>query len=257
MTIFDIPVITYHKISSQKEFGLTTISPKNFQKQMQLLADIGYQAITFKQYDSDQNLPDKPIIISFDDTYRSVYKNAFPIMKEFNFLGLLLIISDYIDKKNDWEAYSIQRQYYHANKDEIAEMLEYGFEIGSHSKTHKYLPYLNSIKIGTELNESKIILEKTFDTNIYTCCYPYGGYNAKVIKVAEDSGYKYGMGNLKLTSQLNMNRLCLQRRSIYSTDSISTFYNKVNTPSKLNLNLAAEWFIQKGAFAGILKNKYI
>lgn len=257
MNIFDIPIITYHKISPQKEFGLTTISPHMFKKQMQFLFENGYQTITFNQYDSGKNLPEKPIIISFDDTYRSVYENAFAIMKEFNFLGLLLVISDYMGKRNDWEAYPVQRKYSHANKDEIAEMLKYGFEIGTHSATHRYLPHQNKNFIENEFVESKKNLEKTFTTNIFACCYPYGGYNDIVIKCAREAGYRYGMGNLKIASKDNTNSLCLQRRSIYSTDSISAFINKVTNPSKFNLNFATEWLIQKGAFAGILKNKFV
>ena len=257
MNIFNIPIITYHKISPLKEFGLTTVTPETFRKQMQLLVDKGFQAITFKQFDNNQDLPSKPIIISFDDTYKSIYENAFPIMKDFNFKGVLFIISDFIGRINLWEAYPIQRKHYHANDKEINEMLENGFEIGSHSKTHKFLPYLNKEDIFSEVNESKQFLEETFQTDIITCCYPYGGYSERVISVAKSVGYIYGMGNLRFSSSPSEQTLCLQRRSIYSADSLSTFHNKITSTSKFNFNFFFEWLIQKGAYAGILKNKLI
>ena len=116
MNIFDIPIITYHKVSSQKEFGLTTIIPTAFRQQIELLYEQGYNSITFKEFDSGNDLPEKPIIISFDDTYQNVYEYAFPIMKEYNYRGIIFVISDYIGKRNDWEAYSIQRNFFHAQK---------------------------------------------------------------------------------------------------------------------------------------------
>jgi peptidoglycan/xylan/chitin deacetylase (PgdA/CDA1 family) len=256
MNIFDIPIITYHKISSQKEFGLTTITPQTFRNQMQLIADKGFQSITFNQIETSQDLPEKLIVINFDDTYKSVYDNAFPIMKEFGFKGVLFVVSDYIGKRNDWEAYPIQRQHYHANKEEISEMLQYGFEIGSHCKTHQFLPHLSREDIKSELQESKQFLENIFKTEIVTCCYPYGGCSDKVVGIAKSLDYKYGTGNIKFLSN-NTNPLCLQRRSIYSSDLLSVFYDKITTTSKLYYNFISEWIIQKGAYAGIFKNKYL
>ena len=116
-------------------------------------------------------------------------------MQEFNNTGVLFAISDYIGKKNIWEAYPIQRKHYHANEEQINEMTEHGFEIGSHSKTHKYLPYLKKEDILSELNVSKQYLEETFKTEIISCCYPYGGYSKKVLSVSKSAGYIYGMGN--------------------------------------------------------------
>jgi peptidoglycan/xylan/chitin deacetylase (PgdA/CDA1 family) len=253
MNIFDIPIISYHKISLQKEFGVTTISPQTFKNQLELLIENGYETVTFKQLDSNQILPQKPIIISFDDTYKSVYDNAYPVMKKLNFKGVLFVISDYIGKKNLWEAYPIQRNFYHANEDEINELIINGFELGSHSKSHNYLPYLSNEIISNELTESKHFLESTFKTEIITCCYPYGGYNRQVIKIAQTKGYRFGMGNLRYTSRAAEKPLCLQRRSVYSNDSLSTFYNKVVSKSKIKINFISEWLIQKGAYAGIIK----
>jgi len=255
MNIFDIPIITYHKISSQKEFGLTTITPQIFRKQMELLSEKGFKAITFKHFASNQKLPQKPIIISFDDTYKSVYENAFPIMMDHKFPGVLFVISDYMGKKNNWEAYPIQRKYYHANEDEISEMLENDFEVGSHGKTHQFLPYLSREDIQLELIESKQLLENKFETDVITCCYPYGGYNGHVTMIAKSAGYSYGMGNLKIILNSTNEHLSLQRRSIYAKDSLSIFYNKITSTSKLEFNFISEWLIQKGAYAGILKNK--
>lgn len=255
MNIYDIPIITYHKISNQKEFGLTTVFPDNFKKQVQLLIEKGYQTITFQQFSENSNLPEKPIIISFDDTYKSVYQNAFPIMQDFNYRGVIFVISDYIGKMNNWEAYAVQRNHLHANADEIKEMLQNGFEIGSHSKNHKFLPLMNAKEIEEELNVSKKILENNFNVKIKSFCYPFGGYNKRVVSITDKCGFDFGVGNIKFNLYSKPNQLSLQRRSIYSTDGLTAFYKKVRGPLHKNISFLSEWLIQKGAYAGIIKSK--
>jgi peptidoglycan/xylan/chitin deacetylase (PgdA/CDA1 family) len=256
MYIFDIPIVTYHKISNQREFGLTTITPAAFKKQMYWLYENNFKTVTFQQIYNNGIIPEKPIIISFDDTYKSVFDHAFPIMKEYDYNGVLFVISDFIGKINQWEAYPIQRKHLHAAKNEITEMQRAGFEIGSHCKSHKFLPYLKRKDIEAELLESKQVLEKIFNIKVLTCCYPFGGYNEKIISITDSAGYKFGVGNLKLTKKINRSKFSLQRRSIYSIEPISLFTKKVNYPIKKNLSVLIEWLIQKGAYAGIIKNKF-
>ena len=254
MTIFEIPIITYHKISPQKEFGLTTISPEVFSKQIDFLYQSGYQAITFEEYSKNpDNCPQKPIIISFDDTYQCVNEYAFPIMKERNFKGVLFVLADYIGKYNTWEAFPVQRKFKHADNEEIIEMAEYGFEIASHGLTHSCLPYLSSENISNEVNESKSKLEKLFRKKLITFCYPYGKYSKKVISRLQKSDYKFATSNINFDTLSNYT---IKRRSIYSSDSFFDFSDKIMNHNKLDKNYFKEWIIQTGAYAGILKNKF-
>ncbi len=257
MLLSEIPIIAYHKISPKKEFGITTISPEIFEEHLSSIHEAGYETLTFIDYyklDKKQ-LPEKPLIISFDDTYQSIFDYAFPIMRKFNYSGVLFVISDYIGKINSWEAYKIQRNFQHADLGMIKAMLDYGFEIASHGKTHEYLPFLSTEKTKNELNESKSFLEKTFNTEIISFCYPYGRYSNKVIEQVTDAGYKCASGNLYFNHYNCNNNYCLQRRSIYSIDNTSTILDKIEFPAKQSLNFFLELLIQKCAYAGILKKQ--
>lgn len=255
MSLFEIPIITYHKISPEKEFGVTTISPDRFEDQIQYLIRFGFKTITFKEYFffKRENLPQNPIIITFDDSYQSVYDYAFPIMVKYNYRGVLFVISNFIGKKSSWEAYQIQKKYNHASVSQLKEMQMSGFEIASHSESHPYLPALSKTDAFKEVDESKKKLEDIFDENIYTFCYPYGRYSTKVIDQVAKAGYKFATGNMYNKHKKFNHNLAINRRSIYSIDTISMFSKKIKSNARISYIYIIEKFIQMGSLAGILK----
>ena len=242
--INQIPIIAYHKISERREFGLNVLSPATFRKQIERIADSGFQPITF--WDILRNkIPPKPIIITFDDGYNCFFENALPILNEYNFKSVVFIITGYIGKKNRWEPFPNQQNSYHLSADEIRIISEKGHEIGSHTVSHCYLPQLNSVELEKELKSSKQSLELLLKGEVISICYPFGKYSKRVLRASEATGYKFGVG-AKNPSCNNIN-LCLCRRSVYSIDNNTSFQNKLvnNIPS------LKERIIQSGAWLSI------
>ena len=62
--------------------------------------------------------------------------------------------------------------------------------IGSHTVTHRRLALLNEEEVKKELNESKETLENILKTEIDSLAFPYGNYNARVVELAVQAGYK-------------------------------------------------------------------
>jgi peptidoglycan/xylan/chitin deacetylase (PgdA/CDA1 family) len=98
------------------------------------LREQGYTSITlsdlFYAIQLGKPLPEKPIVLIFDDGYRDNYLNAFPIMKEEGFVGTFFVITNLIEE-------------YHENDmtwEQLREMQAAGMEIGSHTKSHAELP---------------------------------------------------------------------------------------------------------------------
>ena len=85
-----IPVLNYHQINDRDHNALT-VSTEQFAAQMQYLTDNGYHTITGEELadalDGKIELPDNPVLITFDDGYRDNYKNAFPILGIFGVRG--------------------------------------------------------------------------------------------------------------------------------------------------------------------------
>jgi peptidoglycan/xylan/chitin deacetylase (PgdA/CDA1 family) len=248
--MFDIPIITYHKISNKKEFGLTTVSKTQFDYQMRFLSSKGYKTICFKDLTSKKELPEKPIIITFDDGYENVYHNATPIMEKYGYKAVIFVVTDYLGKYNLWEAVPFQQRFKHLSKDQILKMREQDHEIASHGKMHQYLPFLNQLALYEEIKGSKVFLEQILKEKIISFCYPYGRYSEETVKIVKEAGYKYATSNVKIDNG-GYNPFSLKRRSIYSTDSLRAFKTKTSSNTSINFTVLSEILIQKGALASI------
>ena len=90
--IYGVPVLNYHQVNDEKHSALT-LHVDQFREQMEYLHNQGYNTITLDQlYDYLENgseLPNKPIVITFDDGYVDNYNNALPILKEYNMKATL------------------------------------------------------------------------------------------------------------------------------------------------------------------------
>ena len=115
-------------MSYDEDKGIYNITPEEFAAQMQALDDWGYTTITITQLiqalSEGGYIPERPIVITFDDGHLSVYQNAFPIMYEHGFIGVTYLVCNYIGGENFKTVVQIQAMVYA------------GWEVGSHSFTH-------------------------------------------------------------------------------------------------------------------------
>jgi peptidoglycan/xylan/chitin deacetylase (PgdA/CDA1 family) len=245
------PVLAYHKISPEKEIGLTTIRPQVFEQQLQIILESGFTPITFTQLVSGLPVPEKPIILSFDDGYESIYRYALPVLEKYKIKAVVYVLAGYIGEINSWEAFPVQRKQRHLDKNQIREMSDMDIEIGSHGLSHSYLPVLELPELRSELITSRKVVEDITGRNIVSFCYPYGIANNTIRNEIQDCGYQYAVGNIRMHSLNNMNPGHVGRRSIYSSDSEKIFRQKLIMPQFYHISLLAEKLIRFGAFPGI------
>lgn len=179
-------IISFHKISKYPEFGGTTNLVFQFENYLKFLKTNGFKTTSIDDFLNSSN--DKKILIFFDDAYENVYKYAFPIMKKYSFTGVLCPVAGYIGKRNVWDAKT--GKYRHMGVRMLKEMAEEGFEIISHSFSHRDLRKLNQKKLEIEIVHSKEILEKILNKNVDYFLYPYGLTDEKTKKVVKEAGYK-------------------------------------------------------------------
>ncbi len=255
MNIRQIPIINYHKIETEMDVGITTRHPLRFADDMRLLKNMGFQTVTFRQVlnDDETTKIKKPIIITFDDGYASVYSQAFPLMQEIGFYGVVYIPTAYIGAANDWDVQFGGKTYRHLNKNELRKLHDAGFEIGSHGIHHRAFTALSPAALSEELSVSKKQLEDLLSAPLMSLCYPFGQFNAKVIRQAREAGYHYGLASLYLRNHKHRH-LALKRMNIYRFDSESMFKKKILAQPPTGLVLR-DWFIQRGALATVLYQK--
>jgi len=218
------PILMYHHISD-KGGGRYTINVNTFRAQLQYLYDEGYQTVSISRLAEvirqGGSLPEKTIVLTFDDGYLDVYENAFPIMEEFHFSGVVYIITSTLEK---------DKSYGYLQESELKELLASGWEIGSHSVTHTDLNK-TKLGIGNEMKESKAVLEKQLGVPVESFSYPFGIANDSIKDLAEKNGYQTAVGIGSLMTHTTKQLFFLSRREVYRSLPMFGFH-KLLAPGK-------------------------
>ncbi|WP_291635567.1 polysaccharide deacetylase family protein [Clostridium sp.] len=216
-----IPILMYHSISYEKGNTLR-VSKENFRNQMKYIKNNNYTALTLDELYSYMQkggkLPTKPIVITFDDGYIDNYTNAYPILKEFKIKATMFVITNTIDKE---ENYLTSNQLRLMDLDNI--------RIESHTVAHEHLdkiPYEDNVKT---MKASKIKLEKILNRKINYISYPYGGYTESTIKAAKQTGYILAFSTEFGWIGKNDNIYSLGRIFVNSNYNLEQFKAKLNS----------------------------
>lgn len=181
------PILLYHHVSNESETqdSQYNVTPEIFESQMQWLFDNGYQTITIDDlykliYDGGE-IPQRPVVITFDDGNFDIYNNAFPILRKFGYVATFYVVESYINGQDM------------ITTDQLKELIQNGWQIGSHSKTHVHLPF-EGVDLADELRMSKLEMEEKLGVPINSIAYPFGEINEDVIRLTYSYGYKSGVG---------------------------------------------------------------
>jgi peptidoglycan/xylan/chitin deacetylase (PgdA/CDA1 family) len=183
-----VPILMYHYVSElppnpDRYRRALTVLPENFKTQLQHLADAGYHPITLTDLHlhltEGYPLPEKPIILTFDDGYRDAYEVVFPLLLDFGFPGTFFVLATPAHFESP--GYLTWAQ--------MKVMSDTGMDIQAHGRDHvdlrgrsyDYLVYqIRGIQEAVYYHTGR--LPRFF-------CYPSGQYDASVIAVLESAGY--------------------------------------------------------------------
>ena len=181
----NVPVLLYHQIAVAPSENPYYTTPDNFEAQMGLLYSEGYTTISTEMFvhaiKDGLQLPEKSVILTFDDGNISVITTAFPIMQKYNFTGVAYIVYKYLGAGGSMDA------------DQVKTLAENGWEIGSHSFTHADL-IDHQERLGTEIVTSRVMLERKLGVPVLTFAYPYGRFNSSAVDLVKRAGYIAAFG---------------------------------------------------------------
>ena len=218
-----IPVLYYHSVD-ENAANEVTITPEKLQEQLDYINDNNYVTITMTElYDHIENnkpIPEKSILITFDDGYMNNYTEAFPMLKELNMTATIFCVGNSLDGS------------YYLSEEAIKEMSDYGIDIESHTVNHVHLDTMSYDEQLLELKNSKNILEKITGKEVLSLAYPFGDYNDNTIKAAKDAGYKMGFTTKLGLSDRTDDIYKLDRIYISSSYDMNTFKNLLKNTAK-------------------------
>ena len=122
-----LPIIMYHEVKPNKP-GKDAIQPWEFEADLKWLADNGYTTIVMADliaYVRDGTpLPEKPIVLSFDDGYYNNYVYVLPLLQQYSARIVLSLLGRNTDDFTEWPSKSID--YAHVTWSQLNEMLDTG-----------------------------------------------------------------------------------------------------------------------------------
>jgi peptidoglycan/xylan/chitin deacetylase (PgdA/CDA1 family) len=186
MNAAGIPVLMYHALAEAR--SVISVSPDLFAQQMAWLHRQQYRAVSLAQMldyrQAGQPLPERLVVVTFDDGFESVYRHAFPVLTKYNFSATVFLVSDYCGQTNNWPHQpAVVPQFSLLNWSQIREMDGAGIEFGGHTATHPWLDRLSETALEQEIVQSKLALENKLGHSIRTFSYPYGRFTPAVKKI--------------------------------------------------------------------------
>lgn len=199
-------ILLYHHVAISPIESQYYIHPENFALQMKALDEWGFTPIPLsllvKAINEGAKLPQKPVVISFDDGRLDIYENAFPIMQVYDFPGVFYIISGGLGDKGL------------VGVAELQEMEAAGWEIGCHSHSHADLSKIGEDASYREVISSRYVLEEALGFPVTSFAYPFGTITETAGKQIHIAGYESAVGLGYTDQQGPGNLFYLQRRPI-------------------------------------------
>lgn len=231
------PVLAYHLVDRRMDAGIAWITPKRFERQIAWLAESGFRSLSLAEYlQRDHTAAEKCVVITFDDGYRSLVQYALPILSRYRFSASVFAIAGYVGRPNLWDVKFFLPRFQHLDWGELRELMQSGWEIGSHSLNHDYLPALSDQQLQHDLVASRQVLEDNLQTTVRHLSLPFGRGNYRVFQMAKAAGYQsvsiLGSGNLGLPAIRNPQSAIsiVSRRGVYLWDSMRSFRQRVEAP---------------------------
>ena len=177
------PILEYHTITKTPTLDseVYNVPPDEFAAQLDYLQENGYTTITLQDFMRTKHgkgtLPDKPIILTFDDGYEDNFTEMLPILEAHNMTAVVYVVSNFIGKPG------------YLNLEQLKDMQRRGIEIGSHTADHIPLNWESDEMKLYQIHDSKQFLEWSGLETIYTFSYPNGAYTDDLVEILKQENY--------------------------------------------------------------------
>jgi len=152
---------------------------------------------------------DRAVALTFDDGASSDIEVAAPALSYAGFTATFYVVSSWVGTRG------------YLSRRELSQLAELGFEIGSHSVTHAFLPDLTAARLREEMRHSKDQLEQWIGLPVSHFSCPLGGCSSPVVTAALEAGYASVAG-----SEMGLNRpgaTVVKRFAVRRNTSMNTF----------------------------------
>jgi peptidoglycan/xylan/chitin deacetylase (PgdA/CDA1 family) len=209
--------LTYHSLDDSG--SVISVSPSAFRAHMRSLRDNGFSGIALGRlldaWEGRASLPPRPVVLTFDDAFRSFGEVARPVLEAAGFSATVFAVAGRCGGTNDWPGQlpAVPRLPL-LSAAELRDLAAAGFEIGSHGLTHAALDGLAASEAEREVVGSKRALEDALGRRVEVLAYPYGRTSPRVRGLAA-AHYRASCGVEMATARAGHDRHALPRIDVY------------------------------------------
>lgn len=210
-------VLYYHEVVENGQgYSYQKIEKDIFEEQMRYLQKNGYQSLFFSEL--KESLPEKAVVVSFDDGFRSVYENAAPIMEKYGIRGNVYLPTAYIDNDPKFMTWEQAQKLHNAGT----------FQMQAHTHDHVDVRTLDADGLMKQLEGSDRLFAQKLGYRPEAFCLPFGTYDRKSAKKLRATGrYAYILGSYYGRISAGRYSGVLPRIGVSNDDTIETFIRKL------------------------------
>jgi peptidoglycan/xylan/chitin deacetylase (PgdA/CDA1 family)/GT2 family glycosyltransferase len=197
------------------------VAPNRFRRLMHWFRGTGHKTATVAQYLLEE-MDEDQVLFTFDDGYDDLYEELMPLAAEHGYTALIFLVANCVGGSNVWDQKTGLRTRNLLTLDQIREMQKHGFEFGSHTLNHPWLPSLSNAELRHEIYDSKHRLEDALGGEVVSFAYPRGGVDQRVRSAVADAGYKLAFTTIPGLNFWN-DPLCQRRAEINGHTSLLDF----------------------------------
>lgn len=232
-----IPILMYHSISDEleekmPEYYRVNTRPKKFLQHMEWLHYQNYSIIdvdeALRRVQNSTLIPDRCVVLTFDDGFRDFFVNAWPVLKYFRYRATVYLPTAFIG-----ESRKVFKGRECLTWKEVRELHRQGISLGSHTVNHPTLYGLPWEEIGRELGESRQRIEKELQAPISLFCYPYAfpqedaGFVRRLRRELVGQGYRNSVTTIIGRVRGKDDPFCMPRLPINESDDVELFEAKL------------------------------
>jgi len=222
-----VPILCYHNLGAESK-GRLLLGASKFEEQMRYLKTHGYRVVSLADFvefvRQQRQLPQKAVVLTFDDGYRSFRQYAYPILKELGFTATLFVYTDYVGAGRN--ALSWQ---------DLRDLAAEGFDVEAHSKSHGDLRRVAGEpdaqyqrRMQTELGQPQDLFKRNLGSPRPVIAYPYGSWDESLLGRLTEYGYVAGFSVRRQGNASFVRPLAANRSQIYSEMSLDDFVKNLN-----------------------------
>ena len=231
--------LCYHSIAAEGPTYLT-VSPELFERQLRELARLGVATGGLAELEAvaaGRNGP-PTAFLTFDDGFLDNFTTVLPLLREHRARAFVFVLPPLLGEGGvfAWPEVAADRERFPTTMrsvtwDQLGEMAEGGFEVGSHTLSHRHLPDLHGEELRQELADSRALIRARLGS-CDTLAYPFGEWSAEVAAAAAECGYSFAFTLPTAVGQRGAGECSIPRINVDYRDDEGRFGRKLSPVGK-------------------------